>query len=210
MENEHQVSPEEAAAEQEALADAQESELRTTLAEELGLSEDEDGDKLDKLVAREMKNRKLLSTAVRQKIDWRTKATGDKPPVKKVASKDGPLDAEAIRKEAEEATEAKLEQRDLDDMEYSDTVKSEIKKLARLQSMSVRKAAKDPYIQHLIAEEVKTAAVNEAANNGTRKGKSGVKIDVSKPLDVNDFDLSTEEGRKSWADAKEARRQART
>lgn len=209
MENENtQVTPEEAAAEQESLAEAKEDEIRAELAEELGLSEDEDSDKLDKLVAREMKNRKLVSTAVRQKIDWRTKATGGKP-APKTTSKEGPLDAEAVRQEAAAATEARLEQRDLDDMEHSDTVKAAIKNIAKLNNISVRKAEKDPYIQHLIVEESKAAKANEAADNGTRKGKSGVKIDLSKPLDPKDFDLSTEDGRKAWKDAKAAKAQAR-
>ena len=207
MENdEFKVSPEEAAAEQEALTDAKEDDLRTTLAEELGLSVDEDGDKLDKLVAREMKNRKLLSTAIRQKIDLRTKLTGAKPAVKPGSKV--PLDEAAVRAEAESAVEARLEQRDLDDMEYSDAVKSEIKKVAKLQGISVRKAANDPYIQHVVEAEKKQQAINEAADNGTRKGKSGVKVDLSKPLDPKDFNLSTEEGRKAWADAKEAKRNA--
>ena len=208
MENEDtKVSPEEAAAEQEALAEAQEDELRTQLAEELGLSEDDDADKLDKLVAREMKNRKLLSTAVRQKIDWRTKATGGKPPAKK-DSKETPLDAEAVRREAEAAAEARLEARDLEEMDYSDPIKEQIKKVAKLNGTSVRAAAKDPYIQSLIETESKQKAANEAADNGTRKGKTGIKIDLSKPLDPKNFDLSTEEGRKAWADAKAAKRQA--
>lgn len=203
-----EVTPEEAAAEQESLAEAKEDEIRSELAEELGLSEDEDADKLDKLVAREMKNRKLVSTAVRQKIDWRTKATGGKPADKKITSKEGTLDAEAIRKEAAEATTAALEQRDLDDMDHSDTVKAAIKNIAKLNNISIRKAEKDSYIQHLIAEESKVAKANEAADNGTRKGKSGVKIDLSKPLDPKDFDLSTEDGRKAWSEAKAAKRQA--
>lgn len=207
MDNDTQVTAEEAAAEQESLAEAKEDEIRTELAEELGLSEDEDADKLDKLVAREMKNRKLVSTAVRQKIDWRTKAISGKQPDKK-PSKEGPLDADAIRKEATAATEAKLEQRDLDDMEHSDTVKAEIKKVAKMQNISVRKAEKDSYIQHLIVEESKQAKINEAADYSTRKGKTGIKIDISKPLDPKDFDLSTEDGRKSWKEAKAAKRQA--
>lgn len=207
MDNEkHEVSPEEAAAEQESLAEAKEDEIRAELAEELGLSEDEDSDKLDKLVAREIKNRKLVSTAVRQKIDWRTKAIGSKPPAKN-SSKEGQLDAEAIRQEAAAATKAELEQRDLDDMDYSDTIKTAIKNIAKLNNISVRKAEKDSYIQHLIGEEAKQAAINEAADNGNRK-KTSIKIDLSKPLNVKDFDLSTEEGRKAWNDAKEAKRQA--
>ncbi len=207
MDIETQVTPEEATAEQAALAEAKEDEIRSELAEELGLSEDEDSDKLDKLVAREMKNRKLVSTAVRQKIDWRTKATGGKP-APKTTSKEGPLDAEAIRQEAAAATTAALEQRDLDDMDHSDAVKAAIKNIAKLNNVSIRKAEKDSYIQHLIVEESKQQAANEAAENGTRKGKSSIKIDISKPLNPKDFNLSTEEGRKAWNDAKAAKRQA--
>lgn len=211
MDNNNQdvVTQDELNAESEALADSKEDEIRTTLAEELGLSEDEDSEKLDKLVAREIEHRKTLSTAVRQKIDWRTKAQGDgkgKPAPKK--EKIDLSDPEAIRKEAEAAAEAKLEERDLSEMEYSDKVKEQIKKVAKLNGTSVRVAAKDPYIQSMVAEEAKQAAIDEAADNGSKNKKGSVKLDTSKPLNPADYDMSTEEGRKSWEDAKKAHRDA--
>jgi hypothetical protein len=123
----------------------------------------------------------------------------------KAKGKSESFDPETIRKEAEAAARATLEQRDLDEMEYSDSIKDSIKQIAQLKNISVRAAAKDPYIAHLKEQEEATRRMNEAADNG---GKKGVKssYDPSTPLNPDDFDFSTEEGRKAWEEAKEARR----
>ena len=203
------LTPEEQIAEKEILADTKEDEVRTKIITDLGLSEDDNAELIEKLTAREIEQRKKLSTAVRQKISWREQAKGASSGKKDAPKKDSNVfDPDAIRKEAESAALRTLEQRDLDEMEYSDEVKAEIKKIATLNNVSVRKAAQDPYIKHVIAEAEKKAAIDEAASNGSKRGKTGVKIDVSKPLDPKDFDLHTEEGRKAWDEAKQARREA--
>ena len=153
-----------------------------------------------------------LGTAVRQKIDWRTKANGttdDKgTDDKKAKSDDKPLTADEIRKTAEEGAMATFQKRDLDDMDHSDTIKDEIKSIADRQNISIRKAEQDPYIQHMIGEDTKQREIDEAAENGSNRSKGGIKIDTSKPLDASDFALHTEEGRTEWAEAKEAKRDA--
>lgn len=117
---------------------------------------------------------------------------------------------EEIRKQAQEAARAELEARDLEELEHSDEIKEQVKKLAQLQGISVRKAAQDPYIKHLVEKETAAKRAAEAADNGARKGrKGGTQIDTSKPLDPQDFDLSTEEGRKEWEAAKKTHREAR-
>lgn len=125
----------------------------------------------------------------------------------KAKGKGETFDPETIRKEAEAAARATLEQRDLDELEYSDEIKDNIKQIAQLKGVSVRAASKDPYIAHLIAQEEATRRMNEAADNG---GKKGIKssYDPSRPLNPADFDLSTEEGRKAWEEAKAARRKS--
>ena len=207
--DETQVSTEEANAEQEVLTEAKEDEVREKLSTELGLSEDDDSDLLDKLVTKEIGNHKKLSTAVRQKIDWRTKATNGKPEDKsQKPAKAVPMTPEEISKNATDAVEKKFQQRDLDEMDHSDSVKEQILRVSKLSNTSIRKAAEDPYIVSLIETETKQAAIDEAADNGSKKGKSGVVIDTSKTLDPKDFDLSTEEGRTDWAEAKKARQSA--
>lgn len=205
--DETQVSTEEANAEQEVLAEAKVEEVREKLSSELGLSEEDNKDLLDKLVTKELDSHKKLSTAVRQKIDWRTKATDgqstDKPPTK--TAKAVGVSLEDVSKAAEEAAEKKFAERDLNEMSHSDSIKEQIKKVSTLSNVSIRKAAEDPYIVSLIETEAKQAKIDEAADNGSAKGKSGVVIDTSKTLDAKDFDMSTEEGRTSWQEAKKAR-----
>lgn len=211
-EENNNLSPEEQKAETDALAEAKVDEIRSGLISDLGLTEEDNKDQLDKLVNREMDHLKSLSTAVRQKIDWRTKANGttdDKgTDDKKAKSDDKPLTADEIRKTAEEGAMATFQKRDLDDMDHSDTIKDEIKAIADRQNISIRKAEKDSYIQHMIGEETKQREIDESADNGSNRSKGGIKIDTSKPLDASDFALHTEEGRAEWAEAKEAKREA--
>jgi hypothetical protein len=119
------------------------------------------------------------------------------------------LNPEEIAKQAREAAKAELEQRDLDEMEHSDDIKKEIQKVAQLQGISIRKAAQDPYIKHMVERAEAARRADEAADNGARKGKTGIKVDPSKPLNPADYDLSTDEGRAQWQKDKEAHRKAR-
>jgi hypothetical protein len=203
------LTPEEQNAEQEMLAEAKEDEIREKIVSELGLSDD-NSDLIDKLVQRELDNRKKLSTAVRQKIDWRTKASQTNPPKQDSGKTDDKnqqyMTPEEVQRAAEAATEARLEQRDLDEMDYPDEIKEEIKKFARQNNVSVRKAEQDQYIKYVIGEHQKQQRINEAADNGSRRRKTGITYDTSKPLNPQDFDFSTEEGRAEWEAAKTARR----
>lgn len=208
-EKNNNISPDEHNAEQEALVEAQSDEVRRTIVADLGLSEEDNKELVDKLVNREIDYRKKLSTAVRQKIDWRTKAQGanqEQKPATVTTTKKADFDPEQIRQETAATVRQELEQRDLDEMTHPDSIKEEIKKLAKAQGISVRVAEKDSYIQFKLEEYKKEERANEAANNGSPKGKTGILVDTSKPLDAKDFDFSTEEGRKAWQDAKKARR----
>ncbi|MCH8294716.1 hypothetical protein IH992_26830, partial [Candidatus Poribacteria bacterium] len=66
-----EVSPEEAKAEQEALAEAKEEEVRTGIIEEYGFDEDTDKENIDKLVKSELDHRSKLSKAIGQKVKFR-------------------------------------------------------------------------------------------------------------------------------------------
>lgn len=79
------VPPEELAEEQSAIQLPKEEEVRAELATELDLDPEADKERLDKVVAREMKSRSNLSKAIGQKRSWRDKAT--KPPEKPILSK---------------------------------------------------------------------------------------------------------------------------
>lgn len=195
------VSEEEILEETEAQAQLEEDEIREAVVADLGI-EDNDANKdlIDKLVARETSHRTKLSKAVGQKIKYRTLA-GGKAPAPSVSKKTDTVDPEKL-------VEEKFMQRDLDEMDHSDKIKDQIKKIAQMNNISIRKAEQDSYIQHLIGEEARQKSVNDAAKGGKKHSKSGTIIDVSKPLDVSQFDLSTEEGRKEWTEAKQAKRDA--
>jgi hypothetical protein len=205
-----QVSDEEKVADAEALEEAKEDEIRTKIVADLGIEDSDDNkDLIDKIVSREMDNRGKLSKAIGQKIKLRDQL-GGKPPVK-TSSKPADsknMTAEEIAEQARQAARDEYEKRDLDTMPHSDKVKEQIKKVAQLQNVSVIVAAKDPYIISLIEGEERQKKVDDAAKNGKGRTKTGVTIDVSKPLDPKDFDLSTPEGRTEWADAKKAKREA--
>lgn len=205
METNIQVSEEELAEETEAQAAVDEEEIRDKVLSDLGIEDNDDNKELiDKLVTRETEHRTKLSKAIGQKVKFRDQLKGDKKtPDKKTDQKVDPVEA------AQKAVEEKFMQRDLDDMDHSDSIKEQIKRIAQLQDISIRKAEKDPYIKHLIAEDAKAKSVDDAAKNGKRNSSSKTVIDVSKPLDPADFDLSTEEGRAEWQEAKKARAAAR-
>lgn len=205
------LTPEEQIAEEEALKDIQDSDLRAKISDELGLAEDDE--LVDKLVEREKVKDSKLKAAIRQKINWRNKATTKAPgePVKKEENKKTPtFSMEEFQKQQEALIAEQFERRDLEEMDFSDEVKAEIKILAKAKGVSVKKAAQDPYITYLVDKESADKKITESFNNGSGGNSRKVpsKIDMTKPLDANDFDLSTPEGRKAWDDAKAAKRKA--
>lgn len=198
--NEPIVSPDEAKAEQEALVEAKADEVRAKIVTDLGLADDDDNKPvIDKLVERELSHKKKLSEAIGQKIKWRDQVKVAKPaqPVKKDEQS---FSADDIRKQAETAVEARLEQRDLDEMDYSDEIKAEIKKVAQIQGVSVRQAVKDPYIQARID---KVKAADRVTEAGTARSSKAIPLNAK---GMPKFDFSTEKGRKDYDEWKAARK----
>ena len=193
-----ELTPEEQTADAEATKEVNEAELRTKIAEEMGIDPEIDSELLDKLVKREKEQREKLSGAIKQKISWREKAK--KPPVKK-DDKETPDVSTLVANTVKESLEA----RDLETISASDEIKTEIKELAKLKGISVREAAKLPYIVNRIKEEEKEQRILNATPKRSNKGNYAVNYDPTKPLDPADFALDTEEGRKAWAEAKAAR-----
>jgi hypothetical protein len=134
-----------------------------------------------------------LSSAIKQKINWRTKATTSKPD-----DKGGSLKEEDISK----LVEQKFAERGLDSLSVSDDLKAEIKDLAKLKGISIREASKLPYIQSRIADVEKEERLKNGTPKRTSTGGKTITIDPAKPLNPSDFDLSSEDGRKAWNEAK--------
>ena len=196
------LSPEEAKAEQEALEEKKEDEIRAEIITEFGFDEEDDADRIEKAVARELKHRKITSQAIGQKIKYREEAAKLKtqPPKEEIADENkGKLpefNPEDFEKKTTEIVRAQFEERELESLEYPDELKESIKKIAKINSVSVKKAVQDPYIKFQIDEYEKNQKTEEATI-GKTANKSGGKQSYS--LDnIPDFDMSTEDGRKKY------------
>lgn len=172
-ENEKQNSPSESELqdEQSALAEVQDDELRKSLVSELNLSDDYDSDLIEKLFEREKENRKKLSAAIGQKIKYRDLANERK-------GTQGGSSPDTL-KQIEAQIQERFNEEYLEDLDYSDELKGEIRKLAKYEGITARAATKNNYIAHLISEEQKKRTQDEAAAGGSsaRQGEnSGSKI----------------------------------
>lgn len=210
-ENNTTPTPEELQEEQGALAEVKDDELRSEIATSLGLEDnDENKELIDKVFSREKTSRGKLSKAIGQKIDWRKKASGTNPnpPAPKTETAK-PLSAEEISKQTEAATRKTLDEEYLEESDYSEAIKDIIRQEAARTGVSARKAAKSEFVVFKIGQEKSAKAADEAAKNGSHRGKTASTVDTSKPLNPSDYDMSTEDGRKAWRDARKAHENAR-
>lgn len=207
--NDSVVPNEEQNAEQEALTEVKTDELRSKVAEELGIDPNEQSDILDRVVEMRQKDHKALSDAIRQKRSWRDKAS--KLPKDQATQNGKPITSETpdIDKIIEQKLEERLSAEELKRLELSDELKAEVKDLAKLKGISIREASAHPYIKSMIEEAKKKERILRATPTRTGKGSYVSTVDPAKPLDPADFDLSTVEGRKAWEEAKGARRNHR-
>ena len=202
MDNEQRPleSQEELNAEKDMVEDSEDS-LREKLAEQLGLDPDEQSEILDNVVKLKQEDNKRLSKAIEQKRKYRQKLfSTEKTETKSQPSTKETPDVDAL---FEKRFKEEMEKRDLESLDFPDDLKSEIQKV---DGISVREAAKSPYILHKKQEYEQAERIKNATP--TRKGGSRYIVDPSKPLDPSDFDMSTEEGRKAWNEAKEAKKRA--
>lgn len=200
------LSLEEQKAEAEISKEVNEDEIRERLAEELGVDPDEQSDLLEKLVEREKSYHERLSGAIKQKINWRTKAqASEKTQSKSVESKSRSEELPDIEEVVERKLAERLEARELESLNLSDDLKTEVKDLAKLKGISVREAAQLPYIKSRVEEVEREERVKAATPKRSNKGSYATSFDPSKPLDPEDFDFNSEEGIKAWKEARAAR-----
>ena len=203
-----EVSPEEQKAEEEAQQEVKDDELKETLAKEFELDPETDEEFLEKLVEREKSHRERLSGAIKQKITWREKAQKasgepeDTPGKGKKPDEGGELD---INKLVDQKLDERLERRELESLNLADELKEEVKELAKLKGISVREAAKLPYILSRKEEVEREERIKKATPKRTKKGSFVPDYDPAKSLNPEDFDFDTEEGVKAWKEAKKAR-----
>ena len=191
--NTQNETAEELEAEKQQLAEVKEDEVRSQIISTYGFNEEDDRERIDKAVEREMEHQKALKTAIGQKVKYRTqfqelnktaKSSEQKPP----ESKDNEVDLDAKLDE-------KLDKRELAALDYPDDIKKAIDEVSKIEKVPVRKAVENPYVQAKIEAYNKQKEAEEAAL--TRKNQSGSKAtwDIDNPPDV---DMNTEEGRNQY------------
>lgn len=157
------VSPEELAAEQAALAVPKEEEIRANVIAEYGFDEDTDAERIDRLVAKEIKHRKDISVAIGQKIKHREaeeelrKKVGEEPPKKE------PQKEEFSPKDYLALSQAGVPAEDLD----------EVTDFAKFKGITLAEALKTPYIKTTLKERAEERQTAQATNTGAgRPGTS--------------------------------------
>lgn len=172
--------------EEEALEEAKQDDIRNSIIEKYGL--DEEDELVDKLVSDQLEQRKAFGKVVAQKRKWREMA--GQPNKTETPTEKKPQTTETV--DVSELVKKELEQRDLEQLDYPDELKAEIKKIAQVQGLSIRQASKDPYILYKKEQLDSDNKIEDGAASGTRKGSAEISLD--KPPK---FDMATEEGRKA-------------
>ena len=201
IQNEVGQPKEDLAQEQELLKETPVDEVRKSIIDEYGLNEDIDGDLIEKLANKQLESNKKLSTAIKQKIGWRTKAEAkaeektqveqkkeDKPQVQPKPKEDF---VEIINQKVEE----KLEEKELDSLDLSDELKSEIKNYAKATGLKISKVLKTDYFNFLKEKEENAKKVEKAGIGGKRNAISTKEFSLTKPPKP---DMSTKEGIEEW------------
>lgn len=179
-------SAEELEAEKSYLADVKEDEIRNSVISDFGFDPEDDKERIDKLTSERLGSKKAISTAIKQKIGYRTKYTEvTKTPPKQASSE---VDVDSRISQALEADR-------LEAMEYPDDIKASIKRIAEIDKISVRKAVNDPTIAARIEKWRKDTGSDEASISRTNRHGKGGSDDSDTPPDV---DMNTDEGRKEY------------
>lgn len=186
------VNAEELAAEQAALQVGKQEEIQAKIIEEFGFDPDTDAERIEKLVNKELEHQKKLSSAIGQKINYRTKLEeASKAPPTKVETKAVPSE------EVSKIVAEQLEKRDLDSLEYSDDLKKEIQRISKMTGKSIKETARDPYIANKIQDWEKEQRSEAASISRTNRSNGKKTYSFDNPPEV---DMATPEGRKKWDD----------
>ncbi len=186
-------SAEELEAEKQHLTEVKEDDIRNQVISEYGFDADNDNDKdrIDKLVQKEMGYKKSLSTAIGQKRKYRDEFTKLKTSAPKVD--EGKINFKP--EDLESHVNAALEKRDLEALEYPDDIKKSISQVSKIEGVSIRKAMSDPYVAAKIEAYNKKKDAEEAALGRTDKSGKKQSSESDTPPNV---DFSTKEGRDEY------------
>jgi hypothetical protein len=176
-----------------------EEQVRAKVIEQYGLNENDNAVLIEQLVTDRLADMKSFGKVIEQKRNWREKATKAVEPAKPVQNA-STLTSEQIAKQAREEARAELEARDLEELTLPDELKSEVQRIAKIQNVSIRKAAQDPYILSKKEAYEKQQKQDEATlSRKNNRGAATTAFSVDKPPQP---DMSTPEGQKEWAEYK--------
>ena len=199
-ENISNETAEELEAEDKLLAEVKEDDIREEVISDYGFVEEDDKEKIDKLVTKEVHHRKKLIVTIGQKRKYRDELGKAKTPkVDESKSKDD--DKNLNKKDIAKAIKEGIEEGKLEDMEYPDDLKKAIKNTAKVNEISVKSALSDPYIIAKIEAWKKKVEAEESALNRTNKGGKKSNADPMMPPDV---DMNTKEGVAEYDEWKKA------
>lgn len=201
MENEQEL-----AAEQAAVKEVKEDEVRASIITEYGFDEVDDAERIDKLTKKEMENHKKLSSAIGQKIKHRTEAEALKNDPRLKAAVTPPAESKIAPEDIDKKLDERLAQRDLDEMDTSDEIRKEIGDWAKFKGITVKQAARAPHIV-LKMDEYEKEQKAEAATISRTNRASGSKKTYTFDSPPN-VDMSTKEGREEWQSFLDAMKKA--
>lgn len=192
-----EVTPEEAKAEQEALAESKEEEIREGIISEYGFDKDNDSERIEKMVKKEVAQRKTLSTAIGQKVGYRDKYNKyiETPPETPPQKPPKETDEEKEGKAFDQRYAASRDKDFLEGLNYPDELKDKIKRVAEINKISVKKALDDSYIKALVEQHKKDQGVEEASTSRTHVTDGGSHPSGDK---LPELDMNTKEGREDW------------
>lgn len=190
--------PEDAALEQEALSEVKEDAIRAKVLEDLGLADVPDNaEYIDKIVAREKDHRQKLATAIRQKQNWREKATKPTPTAVVTPAAPKPnAEVPDVTQLVDARLNERLDEEKLRELTLTDEAKKELKAYAKAQGITAREALATPYFQFLKAQEEQKQREDEAAISRANKTPAKNAYSLDKP--PADLDMSTPEGQAEW------------
>ena len=172
--NNQDLNADDVKAEDEALKEIPEDEIKTSVMEKYGINEEDNSELIDKLVADRLEDNKKLGTAIKQKRGWRTKFNDIKPEEKKEEKKELDITKQDnvkftqddINKLVDKKLNEKLDEKEIDSATISDDLKVKVKNYAKVNEVSIKKAMDSDYIKFEIQREEDAADSDNASIDG--------------------------------------------
>ena len=190
------VPEEEKQQEEDLLKEPQVDEVRNSIIEKFELDEEDNKDLIDKLVISEGEAHKNLSTAIKQKRNWREKATAKiEPKVPEGTPQPSqPKSEDSVN--VDQKIKDILEERDLDSLNsISDADKKELKAYAKSANISIKEATKTDFFKFKEEKFIATKKAEEGSVDSAGGSPKVQNFDINNPPKV---DMSTQEGQETW------------